>query len=66
MHTKFDDLSGLWSFATLCPNIVYQIKLLLLVATAHYEQFTELVAIAYTEGEISGIMWSGVFCELEA
>ena len=28
----------------------------IIVATAHNEQFTELVAIAYTEGEISGIM----------
>ena len=56
MHTKFDDLPGLRSFVTLCPNIVYQLKLLQLVATAHNEQFTDLVAIAYTEGEISGIM----------
>ena len=27
-----------------------------IVTTADYEQFTELVAIAYTEGEISRIM----------
>ena len=62
VHTKFDHFFRIWSFITLWLNMHINDTFSNIAANNVLNNAVDKTIIPVTAGEISRIMWSGVFC----
>lgn len=62
VYIKCDHFVKLWSFITLCLNIICQWKFITGATNNGLLNAIYRTWIAYTDGEIIGKMWRGVLC----